>query len=231
MSGSESLSGIEMSDHAGFFTSRLDEAIGWARKYSIFQYPFVTACCGMEYMATACSHYDVDRFGAGLPRFSPRQADVLFVVGTISHKMAPVLKRVYDQMTEPKWVVAFGVCTCTGGFYDNYATVQGIDTIVETHDQHGDHTAVVARDALLAVLAHCRDDAALAFDVLMVLTALDYLQYPGREDGPRFEVVYHLYSIARNHRLRVKVRVDEDDASVPSAVALWPIANWFEREV
>src|SRR5207247_2072608 len=73
-----------------FFTSKLDEAIGWARKYSIFQYPFVTACCGMEYMATACSHYDVDRFGAGLPRFSPRQADVLFVVGTILHQMAPV---------------------------------------------------------------------------------------------------------------------------------------------
>ena len=115
---------------ADFFTTKLDAALGWARKYSIFQYPFVTACCGMEYMATACSHYDVDRFGAGLPRFSPRQADVLFVVGTISHKMAPVLRRVYDQMTEPKWVVAFGVCTCTGGFYDNYATVQGIDTIL-----------------------------------------------------------------------------------------------------
>ncbi len=118
-----------MSD-SSFFTSRLDEAIGWARKYSIFQYPFVTACCGMEYMATACSHYDVDRFGAGLPRFSPRQADVLFVVGTISHKMAPVLKRIYEQMADPKWVVAFGVCTCTGGFYDNYATVMGIDTII-----------------------------------------------------------------------------------------------------
>ena len=80
------------------------------------------SCCGMEYMATACSHYDVDRFGAGLPRFSPRQADVLFVVGTISHKIAPVLKRIHDQMADPKWVVAFGVCTCTGGFYDNYAT-------------------------------------------------------------------------------------------------------------
>ena len=119
-----------MSGEGGFVTSRLDEAIGWARKYSIFQYPFVTACCGMEYMATACSHYDVDRFGAGLPRFSPRQADVLFVVGTISHKMAPVLKRIYDQMAEPKWVVSFGVCTCTGGFYDNYATVMGIDTII-----------------------------------------------------------------------------------------------------
>ena len=88
----------------------------------------------------------------------------------------------------------------------------------------------MARDALLAVLAHCRDDAALAFDVLMDLTAVDYLKFPGREDGPRFEVVYHLYSITHNHRLRLKVRVDEDNASVPSVVALWPIANWLERE-
>lgn len=114
----------------GFFTSRLERMIGWARKYSIFQYPFVTACCGMEYMATACAHYDVDRFGAGLPRFSPRQADVLFVVGTISHKLAPVLLTVYEQMCAPKWVVAFGVCTCTGGFYNDYSTVQGIDKII-----------------------------------------------------------------------------------------------------
>ena len=103
-----------MQNNPSFLTTRLDKAIGWAQKYSIFQYPFVTACCGMEYMATACSHYDVDRFGAGLPRFSPRQADVLFVVGTISHKMAPVLKRIHDQMADPNWVVAFGVCTCTG---------------------------------------------------------------------------------------------------------------------
>jgi len=104
------------------------------------------------------------------------------------------------------------------------------DAIVEIHDHRDDHTAVVARDALLAVLAHCRDDAALAFDVLMDLTAVDYLKFPGREDGPRFEVVYHLYSITHNHRLRLKVRVDEDDASAPSVVALWPIANWLERE-
>ena len=104
------------------------------------------------------------------------------------------------------------------------------DAIVETHDHRGDPTAVVAREALLAVLAHCRDDAALAFDVLMDLTAVDYLKFPGREDGPRFEVVYHLYSLTHNHRLRLKVRVDEDDASAPSVVALWPIANWLERE-
>ena len=83
---------------AGVMTTQLDAALGWARKYSIFQYPFVTACCGMEYMSTAASHYDMDRFGAGFPRFSPRQADVLMVVGTISHKIAPVLRRIYDQM-------------------------------------------------------------------------------------------------------------------------------------
>src|SRR3989442_11287426 len=104
------------------------------------------------------------------------------------------------------------------------------DAIVETEDNRGDLTAVVARDALLGVLAHCRDDAALAFDVLMDLTAVDYLKFPGREDGPRFEVVYHLYSLTHNHRLRLKVRVEEDDASVPSVVALWPIANWLQRE-
>ena len=114
----------------GFFTARLSEVIGWARKFSIFQYPFVTACCGMEYMSVSCAHYDIDRFGAGLPRFSPRQADLLMVVGTISQKLSPVLVRIYEQMCNPKWVVAFGVCTCTGGFYDDYATVQGIDTII-----------------------------------------------------------------------------------------------------
>ncbi len=122
--------GVEKALEGGILLSRLDHVIGWARKYSIFQYPFVTACCGMEYMSTACSHYDIDRFGAGLPRFSPRQADVLFVVGTISHKIAPVLVKIYEQMCEPKWVVAFGVCTVSGGFYNNYATVQGIDTMI-----------------------------------------------------------------------------------------------------
>ena len=103
--------------------------------------------------------------------------------------------------------------------------------VLETHDHRGDHTAVVERAVLRDVLAFCRDAGALAFDVLMDLTAVDYSKFPGREDGPRFEVVYHLYSLAHNHRLRVKVRVDEDDPVVPTAVSLWPIANWFEREV
>ena len=110
--------------------TRLDKAIGWARKYSLFPYPFATACCAMEYMALSMSPYDIDRFGALLPRFSPRQADLLMVIGTVNHKLSPVLKRVYEQMCEPKWVMAFGACAASGGFYDNYATVQGIDRII-----------------------------------------------------------------------------------------------------
>jgi NADH-quinone oxidoreductase subunit C len=103
--------------------------------------------------------------------------------------------------------------------------------IVDTHDHRGDHTAVVDRAVLLDALRRCRDEGALAFDMLMDLTAVDFLAYPGREDGPRFEVVYHLYSVHHNHRLRLKVRVEEDDPVVPTASGLWPIANWFEREV
>lgn len=121
--GAEGIPGIAL-------TTRFEHVLGWGRKYSLFLYPFVTACCGMEYMSVACAHYDIDRFGAGLPRFSPRQSDLLFVVGTISHKIAPILRRIWEQMTEPKWVVAFGACASSGGPYDNYATVQGIDTII-----------------------------------------------------------------------------------------------------
>lgn len=117
-------------EESGFFHTRLDSAIGWFRKYSLFPYPFVTACCGMEYMAVSCAHYDTDRFGAALPRFTPRQSDLLMVVGTITHKIAPVLVRVYEQMAEPKYVVAFGACASSGGFYDNYTTVAGIDKII-----------------------------------------------------------------------------------------------------
>jgi NADH-quinone oxidoreductase subunit B len=110
--------------------SYISKGLGWARKYSLFQYPFVTACCGMEYMTVSAARYDLDRFGAAMPRFSPRQADLLMVVGTVNCKQAPILRRIYEQMAEPKWVIAFGVCASSGGFYDNYATVQGIDRIV-----------------------------------------------------------------------------------------------------
>jgi NADH-quinone oxidoreductase subunit B len=114
----------------GFINTTLESAIGWARKYSLFTYPFVTACCGMEYMSVSCAHYDTDRFGAALPRFTPRQSDLLMVVGTVNHKLAPVLLRIYEQMAEPKYVVAFGACASSGGFYDNYATLAGIDKLI-----------------------------------------------------------------------------------------------------
>src|SRR5258705_12022005 len=107
--------------------TQLDKAIGWARKSSLFPYPFATACCAMEYMALSMTPYDIDRFGALLPRFSPRQADLLMVIGTVNQKLAPVMKRVYEQMGEPKWVMAFGACAASGGFYDNSAPVQRSD--------------------------------------------------------------------------------------------------------
>lgn len=110
--------------------TKLNDLVNWGRKYSFFLYPFITACCGMEFMSVVGPRYDMDRFGAAFPRFSPRQADLMMVVGTISHKQAPILAKVYNQMAEPKWVMAYGVCTVSGGFYDNYATVQGIDTII-----------------------------------------------------------------------------------------------------
>jgi NADH-quinone oxidoreductase subunit B len=113
-----------------YLTTRKDELAGWARKFSLFPYPFVTACCAMEFMAVSASPYDTDRFGAALPRFSPRQADLLMVVGTVTHKQAPVLLKVYEQMCEPKWVMAFGVCATSGGFYQNYAALPGIDRII-----------------------------------------------------------------------------------------------------
>jgi len=114
----------------GYATTRVDALLGWARKYSLFAYPFVTACCGMEFMALTSPRFDLARFGAEAPRFSPRQSDLLWVVGTISQRQAPVLKRIFEQMMEPKWVFAFGTCASTGGFYDNYTTVPGIDKII-----------------------------------------------------------------------------------------------------
>jgi len=110
--------------------TRVDKAVGWARKFSLFPYPFATACCAMEYMSLSMSPYDIDRFGALLPRFTPRQADLLMVIGTVSCRQAPILRRVYAQMAEPKWVMSFGACASTGGFYDNYATLPGIDLVI-----------------------------------------------------------------------------------------------------
>lgn len=119
------------SGSSGFATTKFDALLAWARKWSLFKYPFVTACCGMEFMALTSPRFDGSaRFGAEAPRFSPRQSDLLWVVGTISQRQAPVLKRIYEQMMEPKWVLAFGTCASSGGFYDNYTTLPGIDKII-----------------------------------------------------------------------------------------------------
>ena len=105
-------------------------AIGMAKQYSIWPLPFATSCCGIEFMATMASNYDLARFGAERLSFSPRQADLLMVMGTIAKKMGPVLKQVYEQMAEPRWVIAVGACASSGGIFDTYSVLQGIDQII-----------------------------------------------------------------------------------------------------
>ena len=115
---------------ASYVPTVLQDAVNWAQKYSLFTYPFATACCAMEFMSTMGSRYDIARFGAEFPRFSPRQADLLIVIGTITERQAPVLRRIYDQMPEPKWVISMGACASCGGVFDNYSIVQGSDQVV-----------------------------------------------------------------------------------------------------
>ena len=108
--------GVESKLGDSIVTTRLDHAINWGRSYSLWPMAFGTACCGIEFMAVAGSKYDLSRFGAEVVRFSPRQADLLIVAGTISYKQAPILKEIYEQMCEPKWVISMGACACSGGF-------------------------------------------------------------------------------------------------------------------
>lgn len=114
----------------GFFATRIDKVVGMARANSLWPLPFATSCCGIEFMATMASTYDLGRFGAERLSFSPRQADLLMVMGTISKKMAPVLRQVYEQMAEPKWVLSMGACASSGGIFDTYSVLQGIDRII-----------------------------------------------------------------------------------------------------
>ncbi len=112
------------------FTTQIKAFVNWTRKHALWPLPFGTACCGIEYMAVVGAHYDVSRFGAEVVRFSPRQSDLLIVAGTITEKMAPVLRQIYEQMPDPKWVISMGVCASSGGFYRAYHTVQGIQSIL-----------------------------------------------------------------------------------------------------
>ena len=122
--------GLESKLEVPYLTTSMDSVINWGRKYSLWPLPFGTACCAIEFMGVVSSRYDISRFGAELVRFSPRQADLMLVMGTITQKMAPVLKQIYDQMPEPKWVISMGACASSGGFYDNYSVVQGIDELI-----------------------------------------------------------------------------------------------------
>jgi NADH-quinone oxidoreductase subunit B len=114
----------------GMFATRLDKVVGLARSNSIWPLPFATSCCGIEFMATMGAHYDLGRFGSERLSFSPRQADLLMVMGTIAKKMGPILHQIYEQMAEPRWVIAVGACAASGGIFDTYSVLQGIDEVI-----------------------------------------------------------------------------------------------------
>ena len=121
--------GLEDLNH-NFLTGRVEDLVKWARRNSVWPATFGLACCAIEMMATGAAHFDLARFGMEVFRASPRQADLMIVAGRVSQKMAPVLRQVYDQMMEPKWVISMGVCASSGGMFNNYAIVQGVDQIV-----------------------------------------------------------------------------------------------------
>jgi NADH-quinone oxidoreductase subunit B len=122
--------GLESCFGDTIITTSLEKLVNWARKSSLWPATFGLACCALEMMATAAARYDIARFGAEVFRASPRQADLMIVAGTLTRKMAPVARRIYNQMPNPKWVIALGACACSGGIFDTYAVVQGVDEII-----------------------------------------------------------------------------------------------------
>lgn len=122
--------GVSDTTAEAFFTTKLDSLVNWCRKNSLWPMPMGISCCAIEMMATAAPRFDIARFGSEAMRFSPRQCDVMIVAGTVTYKMARVVRKIYDQMPDPKWVIAMGACTSSGGMYRSYAVVQGIDQFV-----------------------------------------------------------------------------------------------------
>jgi NADH-quinone oxidoreductase subunit B len=119
-----------MSGEGGLVTTTIEQAVNWARKGSLWPMTFGLACCAIEMMAAVSSRYDMDRYGAGVFRASPRQSDLMIVAGTVCRRMAPVIRKIYDQMPEPKYVIAMGSCATSGNIYNSYAVVQGVDRFV-----------------------------------------------------------------------------------------------------
>jgi len=130
METQESQVGYNSKVEGDVIVTKVDAVINWVRKNSVWPMPMGLACCAIEMMGVAASRFDISRFGMEVMRFSPRQSDCMIVAGTVTYKMAPVVRRIYDQMADPKWVVAMGACASTGGMYRSYATLQGVDRIV-----------------------------------------------------------------------------------------------------
>lgn len=177
----------------GYLTTQMSRVINWARRSSIWPMPFATACCGIELMATASSRFDLARFGAEVFRFSPRQADLMIVAGRISVKMMPVLQRVYIQMTEPKWVISMGACASTGGVFDTYAVVQGVDQFMPVD----------------VYVPGCPPRPEMLIDGLMAIQQIidqDNIPYDG--DGKRLPLGFSLLSKNRSSSSPIDVTIN-----------------------
>ncbi|MBK9733399.1 MAG: NADH-quinone oxidoreductase subunit B [Chitinophagaceae bacterium] len=164
---------------AGFFATSLEKVVGLARKNSIWPLPFATSCCGIEFMSTMASHYDFARFGAERVSFSPRQADLLMVMGTIAKKMGPILKQVYEQMAEPRWVISVGACACSGGIFDTYSVLQGIDQIIPVD----------------VYVPGCPPRPEQIIDGLMRIQDLVQNESLGRRNSPEYQALLKSYGI------------------------------------
>jgi NADH-quinone oxidoreductase subunit B len=233
----------------GFVTTSYDSVANWAKTGSLRPMTFGLACCAVEMMHAGAARYDIDRFGM-LFRPSPRQSDLMIVAGTLCNKMASALRKVYDQMSEPRWVISMGSCANGGGYYPySYSVVRCCDRIVPVDVyvpgcpptaeallygiiQLGEVTVVAAASDCLQVATTLRDAPACQFEQKMDLCGVDYSDYKeGAYDGARYCVVLHLLSVSIKQRVRLKVFALDDDLPVVAKVtSIWSAANWLERD-
>jgi NADH-quinone oxidoreductase subunit B len=163
----------------GFFATSMSNFVGLGRKNSLWPLPFATSCCGIEFMATMGANYDLARFGSERMGFTPRQCDVLLVAGTISKKMGPILRQVYLQMAEPRWVMAIGACACSGGIFDSYSVLQGIDQVIPVD----------------VYVSGCPPRPEAIIDGLMKIQDLVQNESLRRRNGPQYKALLAEYGI------------------------------------